>query len=208
MSRRYALIGFALVACSRSGPPGDQTPGEVPPRKPPPPAVNPATFTATLASATVAGDCPDPAAPTSAGAASQQPPSPGDVDTSRRSFAPPPCAQSQMQVHFELRGAPTATIRIVGAEAFDGAGTSLGKLTPRGPQTWDAGTSTFVTWDQQLVDGVARDASYKLSAPAIQPRTGAYQLKLQVEAVLPDGTTLPSAPALMVDIAPEPHVVT
>ena len=148
----------------------------------------PPTFTATLASATVAGDCPDPAAPASADAASQQPPGPGDIAPSRRAFAPPPCAQSQMQVHFELRGAPTATIRIVDAEAFDGGGTSLGKLTPRAPQTWDAGTSTFLAWDQQLIDGVARDASYKLSAPATQPRSGSYQLKLQVEAVLPDGT--------------------
>lgn len=213
-------LAILLAACGGGGggPTGKPGPGDSRPAptatgsgertfaRPPGPPATAATFAATLSAATVAGDCPDAPSASDDSARSMPKPRAGDVSPSARARLAG-CRQSEMTLRLELHGAASARLRIVGVQLMNMNGDAVGALTPRAPRSWDATTSSYVPWDEVLAEGEVRTVAYKLSA-VLRSETQTYQLKVQTEAVLPDGTILPSSTAYLLDIAQEPHVVT
>ncbi len=222
----FGAVALTLVACgggSSATPTPTPTPAPAPTATPGPVAVAPdarpasadargfakppapaATFSATLSSATIGGDCGGPAKPSAESSMPKQ-----DPTTAGRRPTPlrQPCRQTEMQLQLELHGAPSAKVVVRRVEVLDSAGASLGVVTPREPRAWEVAANHYAAWDEVLTEGASRRVAYKLSAPP-HARRGSFQVKLDVDAVLPDGTVLPSATSLMVDIAPEPHAVT
>lgn len=204
-----ALAALALGACDRATPPG-----AVPPTGSGAPPASQVTFTAAVLAATIAADCPDPAPATGAAAASadraRSLPAPTMADETagdaalRRERAG--CEQTEVQLKLDLHGAATAQVRLRSVEILTAAGTGAA-VTPRAPRQWDPGTSTYTPWDQRLADGQSVTVSYRLSAPPASG-PGSYTIKVTAEAVLPDGTVVPSAVSKLIDVAPSPMVMT
>lgn len=125
---------------------------------------------------------PPPAAPASAGSASNatssaQPPAsmPAGGGVSAGACATPngcgampqpACEQTAMQLSVQVPdGAAATKLEIKQVELLDDAGKSMGMLTARGPSRWD-GKGTYVTWDEAIAGGKNELAiSYKLSSP-------------------------------------------
>ena len=91
-------------------------------------------------------------------------------------------------------------------------GDPLGKLSAQQPMRWDNTAGIYATWDGALAGGAPARVSYKLSPTSLPVGTTlqaeSYQLRVVVEAVLPDGTVLRSADTYLSSIAREPRVVT
>lgn len=206
-----ALAALALGACDHTTPPGAAPrPGSGAP------SATQVTFTAAVLAATIAADCPDPTPVTGTATASASAdsarslPAPTMADETagdaalRREHAG--CEQTEVQLKLDLHGAATAQVRLRSVEILTAAGAGAA-VTPRAPRQWDPGTSTYTPWDQRIADGQSVTVSYRLSAPTASG-PGSYTIKVTAEAVLPDGTVVPSAVSKLIDVAPSPMVMT
>ncbi len=206
-------VALGLGACHRASPTGTQPPagsGSGSAR------ATTATFTATVLSATIAEDCPDPAAaapvaaPGAAASATKAERSlsadeaaSGEslMDRARRT-----CEQTEVQLKLDLHGAPTAMVRLRTVEIVDAKGV-VATVTPRAPRRWDATSSAYVAWDGAIVDGTSLTVGYRLSAPS-SSGAGSYQVRVIAEAVLADGTVVASDVTKLIDVPLSPMVMT
>jgi hypothetical protein len=168
------------VACTSHEPAARQTPpvadakpetkSEPKPEPQPEPPRKVLQLVGTISSVSLVEDCPD-TAPTSLPSS----PAPSAVaptlqdqahgDTANRLWQPT-CQQSTVQLTLTHDGDIAQRIAIQAARLVDaGSGAPLEVITVRGPTRWDAGSSTYVAWDELLPAGTGIKASYKLAAP-------------------------------------------
>jgi hypothetical protein len=82
------------------------------------------------------------------------------------------CEQTSMQLSFTpSAGFKGSVVKIKRVELLDAKGKLLQQLTPSAPMQWSAAAGAYAAWDQKLGGDVIR-ATYKLSSPDWNKLTG------------------------------------
>lgn len=91
------------------------------------------------------------------------------------------CQGTSVQLAVESgAGAGSAKLAISQVTLLDEAGAQIAKLTPSNPQLWNAGTSTYATWDQSVSGDAKLNVKYTLSAPPWSKVQDPYKKKYRL----------------------------
>jgi hypothetical protein len=198
----FRLAPVALLLLTACAAWEASTPNRVPPPAaenpvssryaPPPPGETPAPMVPILtrvaiASVQLLGDCPDApvAAPAAAGAPSESSWAGDSMAGARRR-----CEQSTVQL--AIRSTNGGQFRVEGVRVLDAARRRVaGSSTLRQPTQWSAADSSYLGWNERVVDGNELQIAYKLgdldlsraaqlAGPDFDPYFGPFILELDV----------------------------
>jgi len=179
MLRTFAILSLVACAHESADPPSRPGPGLKPPTVvtgsgSATTAPTADLVTVELTAVTLADHCgntmPDPPKP--APAAGARPRQRAEMDAEPRDRARRAqrgdvrCEQTSMQLAITVAAqAPATTIAIKSAQLFDEKHAVVGTLATRSPAKWNARTSIYEAWNEQLAGGETAQVTYLLAPP-------------------------------------------
>jgi len=203
--RRYFpvfALSLLLVGCQKEESKSSDTTTADPPRAevsedPPPPEEPVAQAVASISSARLTQDCPDPEEAAKPDAKSRMAPKSSKSKRKGDSAGPfmQPCSQSNMQIAFKTTQAMhvgqtghESRVAIREVRLLSAEGKPLSTISARMPTVWQEGG--YTAWNRVLLPGQDLQVSYKLGLPdwsAVEATTGAssfgpmYVLEVELE---------------------------